>query len=75
MKQTEGATMKTMLNIIAGSLVVVGLMMAAGAGGDCDGKCMEYANSLGEMILYGSIGMVLMLSGMAVFVINSSIKE
>ena len=67
--------MKTILNIIAGSLVVVGLMMAAGAGGDCDGKCMEYANSLGEMILYGSIGMVLMVSGMAVFVINSSINE
>ena len=64
--------MKTMLNIIAGSLVVVGLMMAAGAGGDCDGKCMEYANTIGETIMYGVIGLMLMLSGAVVFIINES---
>ena len=64
--------MKTMLNIIAGSLVVVGLMMAAGAGGDCDGKCMEYANTIGETIMFGLIGLGLMFSGAAVFIINES---
>ena len=64
--------MKQVLNILAGILVVVGLMMAAGAGGDCDGKCMEYANTIGETIMYGVIGLMLMLSGAVVFIINES---
>ena len=72
MNLTEGATMKQTLNIIAGILVVVGLMMAAGSGGDCDGKCMEYANTIGETIMYGAIGLMLMLSGAVVFIINES---
>lgn len=62
--------MKQTLNIIAGILVVVGLAMAAGAGGDCDGKCMEYANTLGETVMFGLIGLGLMASGAAVFIIN-----
>ena len=64
--------MKQVLNTLAGSLVVVGLMMAAGAGGDCDGKCMEYANTLGETIMFGLLGLGLMLSGAVVFIINES---
>ena len=64
--------MKQVLNILAGSLVVVGLMMAAGSGGDCDGKCMEYANTLGETIMFGLLGLMLMLSGAVVFIINES---
>jgi len=72
MNLTKGATMKQVLNILAGILVVVGLMMAAGAGGDCDGKCMEYANTIGETIMYGVIGLMLMLSGAVVFIINES---
>ena len=64
--------MKQVLNILAGILVVVGLMMAAGSGGDCDGKCMEYANTIGETIMYGVIGLMLMLSGAVVFIINES---
>jgi len=72
MNLTKGATMKQVLNILAGILVVVGLMMAAGSGGDCDGKCMEYANTIGETIMYGVIGLMLMLSGAVVFIINES---
>ena len=64
--------MKQIMNTIAGILVVVGLMMAAGAGGDCDGKCMEYANTLGETIMFGLLGLGLMFSGAAVFIINES---
>ena len=64
--------MKQIMNTIAGILVVVGLMMAAGAGGDCDGKCMEYANTLGETIMFGLLGLMLMLSGAVVFIINES---
>ena len=64
--------MKTTMNGIAGVLVLVGIMMAAGAGGDCDGKCMEYANTLGETIMYGVIGMLLMATGAAIIISNES---
>ena len=40
-----------MLNITGMVMIIVGLLMMAGSAGDCDGKCMEYANSLGEMAL------------------------
>ena len=52
--------MKTLISSI---LIISGIIMMAGSAGDCDGKCMEYANSLGEMILYASIGLVMMTIG------------
>ena len=35
----------------------------ASAACDCDGKCMENANSLLEMFMYALGGMALMISG------------
>ena len=64
--------MKTTMNVIAGVLVLVGIAMAAGAGGDCDGKCMEYANTLGETIMYGLLGLVFMATGAAILIANES---
>ena len=32
-------------------LLSAGLIAIGGSGGDCDGKCMEYANSMGEMMI------------------------
>jgi len=49
--------------IISSILIMVGLMMMAGSAGDCDGKCMEQANTLGEMIMYASMGLALMITG------------
>jgi len=72
MNLTKGATMKQAMNVIAGILVVVGIMMASGAGGDCDGKCMELANDLTTTIVTAVIGLFLMLSGAVVFIINES---
>ena len=46
-----------MRDIIAGTLIVVGLMIMAGSAGDCDGHCMEQANSLAEMMIYAMIGL------------------
>ena len=40
-----------------------GLVLMAGSGGDCDGKCMEYANTLGETMLYGFIGLMSFIMG------------
>jgi len=55
--------MKTLFNITSAILIFLGIGMMAGSGGDCDGKCMEYANSLGETIMYASIGLVMMITG------------
>ena len=48
-----------MKDIIAGTLIVVGLMIMAGSAGDCDGHCMEQANSLAEMMIYAMIGLAM----------------
>jgi hypothetical protein len=49
-------------------LIVVGMMVAAGSGGDCDGKCMDQANSLGTMLMVAAAGLFAMLVGvLAVF--------
>ena len=52
--------MKTYISAI---LICLGIAMMAGSAGDCDGKCMENANSLLEMFMYALGGMALMLSG------------
>lgn len=48
--------MKLFLNIAGGILLVLGILFAAGAAGDCDGDCMENANSILAMtiILFAS---------------------
>jgi len=38
-------------------------MMMAGSAGDCDGKCMESANTLTEMLMYSLMGLAVMLVG------------
>ena len=55
-----------MKNLISAILIFTGIVMMAGSAGDCDGKCMEYANSLGEMLMYASIGLVMMALGVAI---------
>jgi hypothetical protein len=52
--------MKTLISSI---LIVTGIILAAGSGGDCDGKCMEYANSLSETLFYAFIGLCMMMVG------------
>ena len=49
--------------IISATLIFLGIVMMAGSAGDCDGKCMENANSLLEMFMYALGGMALMISG------------
>ena len=52
--------MKTLISSI---LIVTGIIMMAGSAGDCDGKCMEYANSMSEMLLYAFVGLMIMAVG------------
>jgi uncharacterized membrane protein len=49
-------------------LIMVGLMVAAGSANDCDGACMETANSLGDMLLIAAAGIFSIFVGiLAVF--------
>jgi LPXTG-motif cell wall-anchored protein len=41
----------------------MGLFAIAGSAGDCDGKCMEYANTWEEMFMVLTIGFALIGTG------------
>lgn len=52
-----------MLNITGMIMIVFGFMMMAGSAGDCDGKCIEYANTMGEMATYLIFGLTIAAIG------------
>ena len=52
--------MKTAIGTV---LVMVGLMAMAGSAGDCDGACMDQANSLSVMIMVIGGGLTSMALG------------
>ena len=51
------------MKILGGILIMVGLMAIAGSGNDCDGKCMENANTIGEMLTVMLIGISMTIVG------------
>ena len=63
--------MKTIINTIAGLMIFGGLMAMAGSANDCDGACMETANTLGEMLTIVGIGLAMMLFGGMILLTNS----
>ena len=65
--------MKILLNVFGTIALAVGLMAVAGSANDCDGKCMEYANTLGEMMVYAMIGLT--VAGVGAFTLMSAIHE
>ena len=46
-----------MKTLIGSTLIITGLMIAAGSAGDCDGRCMEQANTMSEMLVIVMIGL------------------
>lgn len=62
--------MKIVINTIAGFLVAGGLIAMAGSANDCDGKCIENANTLGEMLMVAGIGATMMLFGAMILLTN-----
>jgi len=70
MKQTKGAIMKTIINTIAGLLICLGIMAMAGSANDCDGHCMEAANTFGEMLVVAGIGLAMTLFGGMILLVN-----
>lgn len=62
--------MKTIINTIATILVFGGIVMMAGSAGDCDGKCVEQANTISQMLMYAGIGFTFFVAGSAVLISN-----
>ena len=54
---------KTMKNTISSLLIITGIIMMAGSANDCDGKCMETANTLSVMLMIAFLGLVVSGSG------------
>ena len=50
--------MKTGFYILGGTMIALGLMAVVGSANDCDGKCVETANTLGEMMFIVFWGMI-----------------
>ena len=61
-----------MMNVLGGFLVVMGLMVIAGSANDCDGKCMEYANTCEEMLMVVTIGISLVGTGSFILFKNNT---
>ena len=63
--------MKQVINLTAGFLVFGGLMAMAGSANDCDGACMETANTIGEMLMVAGVGAAMMAIGALILIKNS----
>ena len=59
-KLKRGQKMK---NFICSLLILIGIFMIAGSAGDCDGKCMDQANTISEMFSLVGIGLTLIIIG------------
>lgn len=64
--------MKTIINTIAMVLIAVGIMAMAGSANDCDGACMETANTLGEMLIVAGVGLAMVLFGGMILAVNGN---
>tara|TARA_B100000965_G_scaffold273936_1_gene231970 strand:- start:6558 stop:6758 length:201 start_codon:yes stop_codon:yes gene_type:complete len=62
--------MKNIFNTLATILIAIGLIVMAGSANDCDGKCMETANTLPEMLMLVGIGVAFMTTGTAILFAN-----
>ena len=73
MKQTKGANVFKKISTYFGvTSIFLGLMVAAGSAGDCDGKCMEMANDLSTMIILSAVGILLIAAGIFFVMVGNS---
>lgn len=52
-----------MFKTISIIVAITGLLIIGGSAGDCDGECMEQANTIGEMLTMIAIGMIMLIGG------------
>ena len=62
--------MKQTMNFIAYGLIALGIMAMAGSAGDCDGKCVENANTIAEMLIIAGTGLAMFLFGAMLLLSN-----
>jgi hypothetical protein len=63
--------MNTFIKFIGIILLFGGILVVAGSGNDCDGKCMETANTISEMLVVAFCGLLAMgVGGMLLFLTN-----
>ena len=62
--------MKNIINTISAILIVLGIIIMAGSANDCDGKCMEQANTISEMLMYAGIGLSFFITGTLILIKN-----
>ena len=55
--------MKKEMEYLGYGLIALGIMAMAGSAGDCDGKCVENANTMFEMMVFAGLGLAMMLFG------------
>lgn len=53
----------TLRGFIGSLLLFVGIVIMAGSAGDCDGACMDQANTVGEMLPLVLYGLIFVLGG------------
>jgi len=61
-------TMNKVMQTVGVFLLVMGLIAMAGAGGDCDGKCMDQANTLSETLMAAFIGVTMFITGSLILI-------
>jgi hypothetical protein len=64
--------MKTIINTLATILLFAGIVMMAGSAGDCDGACVEQANTIGQMLMYAGVGLAFFVTGSLILIRNTS---
>lgn len=64
--------MKTIINTIATILLFGGIVMMAGSAGDCDGACVEQANTIGQMLMYAGVGLAFFITGSLILIRNTN---
>ena len=57
-----------MKTVIGSILIFAGIIAIAGSAGDCDGKCMENANTIGERLMIAGIGLISFIGGAGLLV-------
>ena len=64
--------MKTIINTLATILLFAGIVMMAGSAGDCDGACVEQANTIGQMLMYAGVGLAFFVTGALILIRNTN---
>ena len=62
--------MKKVMEYLGYGLIALGIMAMAGSAGDCDGKCVENANTIGQMLIIAGTGLAMFLFGAMLLLSN-----